>query len=287
MYNLKTIRTAITLGEGTFDNKNNTVTIEGLATNIRCTKPGGNDKPKCSIEITGLDIKKMEQLTTLAFLPLTTKKNVVSVLAGEQGQALNLVFKGEIASSFANFENAPDVVFQIEAITGSYPDQIAASPVAINGQVSIDALFGQFAVEAGYVLQNDGVTGSVANTIINGSPIEKLHKLAKQVGCELIIDDGTVIIFPNGGKRSGNTPLVTKDTGLIGYPTFTNDGVQFKSLYSPAFRLGGLVQLQSIVPKATGIWKITKLEHALSAYVSNDANWFSEITGQWVNGLTS
>ncbi len=287
MFNLKTIRTAITMGEGTFDSKNNTVIIEGLATSVRCEKAGGQDKSKCSIDITGLDLKKMEQLTTLAFLPLTTKKNVVSVLAGEQGQALSLVFKGEIETAYGDFNFVPDIVFKVNAITGSYPDQIASAPISVNGTASIEGMFGQFAVDAGYTLQNDGVTGSIQDTIFNGSPIEKIKKLAKQVNCEFLIDDDTLIIFPKGGKRSGNTPLITKDTGLIGYPNFNNDGVQFKSLYNPAIRIGGLVQVQSIVPKATGIWKVTKLGHSLDAYSKRGTNWFTEVQGQWVNGLES
>jgi hypothetical protein len=46
-------------------------------------------------------------------------------------------------------------------------------------------------------------------------------------------------------------------------------------------KLGGQIRIESIVPKATGYWKITKLTHSLSAY-SQNMDWTSNIDGIWL-----
>ena len=38
--------------------------------------------------------------------------------------------------------------------------------------------------------------------------------------------------------------------------------------------------MESVLPRATGFWKITKLNHALSAYTSGE--WSSSVDGIWL-----
>lgn len=60
--------------------------------------------------------------------------------------------------------------------------------------------------------------------------------------------------------------LLTKDTGMTGYPTFNNEGIVVTSLYNPAFKFNNLIKVESIVPNATRVWRITKLTHNLSTF---------------------
>ncbi len=72
--------------------------------------------------------------------------------------------------------------------------------------------------------------------------------------------------------------LLNKDTGLLGYPVLSNEGIQLKALYNPSFRLGGLVEVESIVPKASGTWRIIKLTHDLAAFDAKGGPWESQMT---------
>ena len=285
MFRRKTIRVQITLGKGVFPGTNdNTYVVEGLGVNAEIEKNGLPDLNKARISIANMAYDKMEQLTMLAFRPLRRAKNVVAVFAGEEDAQLDRVFVGEITSAFADYSNAPDIEFQIEAASGAHPLQIAAAPVSVNGQTAAAELIQRFAKEMGYSFKNDGVTAQVRNSIFNGSPLEKAKAVADQCGVDLLCDDGEIVIMPRRKPRKANVvPLLTAENGLIGYPTFTADGISLNAFFNPDFRLKGLIRVESIVPRASGTWRITKLSHSLSAHRTDSEDWYSSIEAQWVD----
>lgn len=275
---IKTIQVCVTLSSGGFETGGNTKTFEGFAVSVNVTKPGLPEKNKASVKITGLSMDDMTKMTTLAFSPQKIQNNILQIKAGEQGGSLGLVFEGEITTAYADFNTAPEITMNIEAQSGAYPALIPSKQEAVNGEAAAADLIQKYAAEAGYGFRNEGVSGSVKNAVLNGTPIEKMKDVANQMGIELIIDDGTVFIMPPEKARSGNAVLLKADSGLVGYPTFNQDGISIKAFYNPSFQLGGLVSVESIVPKASGTWKISKLTHNLEAYKPG-AQWISQIEG--------
>ena len=282
-FTLKTIRTTITLGQGTFSGGGNTKIIEGLATEVTVTKPGLPEKNSASVSIANLKLEDMEQMTFLAFQPLQSLKNLITIEAGEQGRELDVVFKGEITSAFADFSGAPDIKFKIEALSGGYAAQIGAKPISVNGEAKAADLIKQFATEIGYGFRNEGVTASVRNATFNGSPIEKAKAVADEVGAELLIDDDTMVLMEYDKPRGEVVPL-SAGNGLIGYPSFTSDGISFSCFYDPNLKQGGVVEIQSIVPRASGRWKINKLVHNLTAYTAGQGKWDTAIDATYIGG---
>ena len=276
-FKLKTIRTTITLGKGTFGGGGNSKIIEGLATDVDITKPGLPEKNSASVSIANISLADMEQMTFLAFQPLQSLKNLITIEAGEQGKTLATVFKGEITSAYADYGSVPDVEFKIEALSGGYAAQIGAKPISVKGNAKAADLIKQFAKEIGYTFKNEGVAASVRNAVFNGSPIEKARSVADEVGAELLIDDDSMILMPYDKPRSGGAVLLTPETGLIGYPSFTSDGISFSCFFNPNLKQGGQVKIESIVPRASGYWKITKLSHRLTAYRTGGGSWYSSV----------
>lgn len=281
-FTIKTIRTQVTLGVGSFKGGGNTLTIEGLPTDVTVDKVAPPDMPKATVKISGMKYDDMAQMTMLAFKPLQSAKNVVKIWAGEKGTTLAMIFSGEITSAYADFNSAPEVTFQIEAMSGSYPLQMAKPPMSVHGSTSAEKLFQQFAGQMGYTLKNQGITANVKNSVFNGSPMQKSRALADQLGIDMLIDDETVVIAPaNAVRKTENVPLLRKDSGLIGYPTFTDQGISLKADFSPDFKLHGAIKVESIVPKATGEWRISKISHTLSAYQNNGGPWETAIEGTY------
>jgi hypothetical protein len=248
---LKTIKTTIILGEGEFKDGTNTRIIEGLATEISVNKAGLPEKNTAKIKIANLSLADMEQMTFLAFRNLESRKNHIMVEAGEQGKALDMVFKGDITSSFPDFESAPDIYFNIEAMTAGWSVRLATPPTSINGEMDAACLIEQFASEAGFAFVNNGVSASVRNTTFNGSPVQKAQQCAEEIGAELIMDDDVWTVQP-WEKPQGVAVLLNKDSGLIGYPSFTSDGVKAKCFYNSQLKLGGQVKIESVVQRASG-----------------------------------
>ena len=88
----KELEITVVLGKGTFGGEGNTKIIKGLAAKCVIEKVHLPDKNKAKVQIYGVKLEDMEQMTTLAFLPLETQKNYVQIKAGEKDQELSLVF---------------------------------------------------------------------------------------------------------------------------------------------------------------------------------------------------
>lgn len=278
-WSLKTIRLTFVLGQGTFGTEGNAKVIEGLPVDVSVEKTGMPGMNQAEITVSGLSLADMEQLTRFAFRPLWTLRNSVTVEAGEKGGALSTVFSGGITAASADFNRQPDVPFRIRAHTGAFGALVPASPVSVQGYVPVDKLMRGFAKELGLSYTNEGVASSVKNAVFNGSPLEKARSLARQAGINLIVDDKELVILPKEKTRKGGAagvPLLTAETGLIGYPVLTDMGISFKCLYDPRLRFGGGVRVKTTVPRASGEWRIVKLSHRLSAYHAGGGAWFSE-----------
>lgn len=268
------------MAEDEFTDGGNTKTIEGLATDVQVTKVGLPEKNTAKIKITNMAMKDMEKLTFLAFRPLQKRKNKILIEAGEKGEPLHQVFKGDITSAYPDFNSAPDIPLEVEAMTAGWSFQKADSPTSVNGETDAVELIRQFANEAGFSFVNNGVSATVANGYYEGSAIQKAKQVADEIHKELVADDDTWTL-QDWETSSGEAVLLNPECGLIGYPSFTNNGVKCVSLYNPKLRYGGQIKIESIVPKASGYWKITRLEHSLAVY-GQMQSWMSEIEGIWL-----
>jgi len=276
----KTLKTTIILGDGEFSGGGNTKIFEGYATTVQVTKAGLPEKNSAEVRIHGLKMADMEQLTFLSFLPGEYRKNHILIEAGDKGENLSVVFKGDITAASADFSTAPDVVMKFQALTAGWSVLIADSPTSVQGEATAASLIEQFAKEAGFNFVNEGVTESVRNATFSGSPVQKAQAVADEIGAELLMDDETWTLQP-WDKPRGDAVLLKAESGLIGYPSFTQDGISAECFYNPRLQLGGQVKIESIVPRATGYWKITKLSHDLAAYTNG--RWVSRIDGMYLS----
>lgn len=284
-YTQKIIEIRITLGKGSFAGGGNTKIINGLGVEVSVEKPGLPDKNKARVKIYNMKLEDIEQLTTLAFRPLRARRNTLSILAGDKQKGLTQVFAGEITSAYGDFNAAPDVAFVAEAMSGYYPALMPSSPTSIKGATPLDGIMNSLAQTMGYSYKNEGVSASLRNPVLNGSPMQQAEAAARQAGVNLVVDDNVLSILPANVASSGNAVLLNKNTGMIGYPTFNADGIVLKSLFNPALRFNASVKVESIVPKASGVWRVTKLVHKLEAFVAKDGAWFSEIEAAYTRGV--
>ena len=281
-YTNKTIQVVMAMAEGVFANGANQITVEGLPTSVDIQKQGGDERPSCTVTISNLNIDVVKQLTTLSFRPLQRYKNQITVNAGDVGTQLQTVFVGDFENAYGEFQNAPTMNLMVKAISAQHGALMATPATSVDGTEQVSKLMEQWAREAGYTVQNNGVNASVKNTVYRGSPVDKAKMLARDVGIELIIDDGKFILIPKGKAVEGNAVLVDAKHGLLGYPQFSNDGIAFKMIFDPNLKIGGLVKVESVVPRASGIWKVTKISTKLEAYKPDGGAWESNVSATWV-----
>lgn len=252
-------------------------TFDGFATHVSIDKTACPAMPRAKISIKGLSVDTMAAMTRLGYEAFTKAKNLISVYAGE-GDSLSLAFKGEMATAWANFNAAPNVEFLIDAISGSYPNLIPESPLSIQGQQKVSDTIETLCKQIGYNFENNGVTASISNCTINGDPINKIKTITEMVGANMIIDNDTIVVLPNGGVRNTNgIPNITAENGMIGYPAFTERGISLKCFYRPDIQIGGQISVSSVVPRASGQWIVIGLKHELAANDPSQSVWKTEI----------
>jgi hypothetical protein len=88
----------------------------------------------------------------------------------------------------------------------------------------------------------------------------------------------TVAIWPRDGSRSGDAPLVSPETGMIGYPEFQQAAVSVRTLFNPEIVIGKPIEVKSQLPAANGRWSVFGAAHHLAAQLP-DGPWETTATG--------
>jgi hypothetical protein len=74
---------------------------------------------------------------------------------------------------------------------------------------------------------------------------ECLRKFAAANGVLWSVQDGRLTLIPQNGYIEGQVPVISRNTGLIGVPEMTAQGLELRVLLNPSIRIGQLIQLQS------------------------------------------
>jgi hypothetical protein len=257
----------------------NTKTINGLACSVNASKHGMPTFNACSIDIYNMRQEDIDKIVVDSPYQGDMKRNLVAIRAGEAGGTLSQVFSGEILNAYAIYPSA-DVGVHIEALTGIFPALIVAKPFTAPGAVSALTIIEQYTREMEYELEihPEVEDKPLTDPVYNGSPMEKVKQVAKDIGVRQICDDRKIIILPRD-KPLGEIVRVSPKAGIIGYPEVSNGKIRFKHIYHPGFRQGGIAEVyESVVPRANGKWNIIKIEHNLQCFGAGDA-WETEITG--------
>lgn len=249
-----------------------TVKLDGLRVSARIVKAGGLSMGSLNARIYGMTLSLMNQLSTLGIRFNTVPRNAITVSAGDVLSGMTTVFVGSVQNGWADFGSAPEVPFVIEGKVG-LPDNIqSAKSTSYNGPVAIASAMASLANQMSLHFENSGVTGNVDSPYLWGSLRNQAQQLADAAGISWTIDNGTLAIWPKGGKRNGQIPLLSPQTGMIGYPSYTEQGVLVRSIYNPSIGIGQQVKVQSSLGPASATWTVYNLEYELDAFMPH---------GQW------
>jgi hypothetical protein len=258
------------------------VKIPALRMTARINIAGGASMGELNLRIYGLDLGLINRLSTLGVPMALVRRNSVIVEAGDDQNGMAQVFQGTISQAWADFNLAPDVAFEVIANTGLYEAMAPVPPFSAKGDVDAAQIMSQLAQKMNLRFENSGVTGvKLNNPNLPGSYRQQAEKVANSGRFNWIIENGILAIWPFNNSRTGNTKVISKDTGMIGYPSYTSQGIVVKTLFTPNLRFGSKVQVistavplargQSTSPIGTqvlpvdGVWAVTTLNHDIAA----------------------
>lgn len=289
-YTIKQLEAHITLAEGGFNpgtGESANTKIVRLGMDAEISKPGGEEKNKCTVKIFNMSMEDMETLTTLSFDPLAITTNRLSLYAGDEN-GMTLAFQGDITSAVPRFNADASAVFEVEAITGQVETVTPRNTLTAAGSQDAAGLLQNLAGKMGLAFKNRGVEGvKLRDIAFTGGYLEQARAIAKAARIGIILDDDEMIIGPFGKLRrddeEGSTPVLRDKTGLIGFPSFDSKGISCKCIYEPKMAIGGPVRIQSIVPKASGLWRVTSLTHSLQANYGQATAWETSFKATYPN----
>jgi hypothetical protein len=252
-----------------------------LRTSVRIQNHGAPAYNTAQIQIFGLPLSIMNQLSTLGMQINLVPKNTVTVQAGDAVSGLSTVFTGTIQQAYGDFNAMPNAPLILDCRFGLDAGTALAKSASYQGATSVPQIMQNFATQLGCGFENNGVTGSLSNPYFRGSLIDQIAACRDHagIGAEFVDGGTTLSIFPKFGSRSTpSPPLISAIPGVgdgIAYPSYTQQGILVHTLFNPAIKFFGQVQVQSNLPKATGMWVVHKLDLALDAMLPN---------GEWKMG---
>jgi hypothetical protein len=274
----KNLSFSFSLANGNFGGGGNSLTISGLRATAKIAKVGGADMSSLEAEIYGMTLSQMNQLTTFGTQFAQVGMNSITVQAGDLGGQMSTVFVGTIQTAWMDATGMPQVAFRVQANAGLVQAvQTPSPPTSVQGQGDVAQMMSNLAQQMGLQFENNNVNVKLANPYFPGSLRTQALQIARAAGCEWIIDNGTLAIWPTGTARQGGGTLISKDTILVGYPGFNSQGIVVNTLFDPTITYGAAIQVQSDVTPACGTWYVYTLDYDLACQTPHGP-WFVTIS---------
>jgi hypothetical protein len=275
-YIVRQIDLEIQIGQGIFgETGSNSVKLTGLRVMTAINKAGPPAMNEALIRVFGMELSLMNQLSTLG-LVLQQRRNVVIISAGDATNGMSVVFQGTIQDAYADFAGMPEVSFNMRANGGLLAAIQPTKPSSFTGAADVGTIMSGLAVQGGFTFENNGVQEQLSNPYFPGTVRQQIMACAKAANIGWTIDDNTLAIWPIGGSRGGSIPLLSPETGMVGYPMYSVLGPIIQALFNPAVSFGGQVKVQSSVTPACGVWHVYGLDYELASQTP-DGPWYMTV----------
>lgn len=250
-----------------------------LRTSARILKAGGYNLGALSLELRGLSLEHINQLSTYGTRYHPQYNYEITVEAGDDENGMSVVFVGGIQQAWADMKAMPDCPFHVIAISGGSAQVMKAPPSSYSGPTDATTILSQLAGKAGLQFENNGVNSKIADPYFWGSPWKQMKEVIDAANIEGFIDDKILAVWPKNGSRAiGGTLLISPQTGLRDYPSFTEYGVQVRTEFRRAINYGSMMEIKSDITPACGSWRIIRIDYDLQANTPK-GGWYAILDG--------
>ncbi len=277
-YTRKLIDVSFGLASGSFGGTGlDQLTLKGLRVSAKVTRAGGTSFGQLQASIYGLTLSQMNTLSTLGFKVQIPTKNTITLRAGDE-KGMQQVFAGTIYNAYADLNQAPQVAFIISAQAALFASGAKADTLSFGEGVKVATICQNLADQMSLKFENNGVDVNLPPTYLSGSATQQLYRVCEAANISYIIDNGVLAIWPKNGSRKGTgaPPLLSRTTGMVGYPTYTQGGIHVKCMWNPSIEFGKEVQVQSDQTPANGLWTVYNMDVDLDSNVPG-GNWFMNL----------
>ncbi len=282
MYSKRSLRFEFVNETSSFDESgNNTISISEARATVSFQSAGNLFGTQINVSIFGLGIEILAALSSKAMglFGSDTERISMKVFVGETA-----IFAGYMTSSIANMNAIPNAALMITATANADLQNKPASPFSFNGATPVPDIINAICNAAGYKAYITGLDGLVVtNPHYEGSIFTQLESLCNDVNVAMSVAPPSISFWPQDSTRDDVMPFISPEYGLIGYPIFSNGGLMFQTQFSTLLTTGRNVQIETSLPHASGVYKLTSVNHELSSWM-NDGPWHSICIAYRVQG---
>lgn len=282
MYSKRSLRFEFVNETSSFDESgNNTISISEARAAVSFQSAGNLFGTQINVSIFGLGIEMLAALSSKAMglFGSDTERISMKVFVGETA-----IFAGYMTSSIANMNAIPNAALMITATANADLQNKPASPFSFNGATPVPDIINAICNAAGYKAYITGLDGLVVtNPHYEGSIFTQLESLCNDVNVAMSVAPPSISFWPQDSTKDDVMPFISPEYGLIGYPIFSNGGLMFQTQFSTLLTTGRNVQIETSLPHASGVYKLTSVNHELSSWM-NDGPWHSICIAYRVQG---
>lgn len=225
------------------------------ATGTKFANPLQNE---CEVRITNLSREVRDYLLTETspFNQNKTPKRII-IDAGRVSTGTFRLFEGDIVECQPT--QAPDITLILKAKTGNFSKgKIVAKSQA--AQTKLSRIAQEVAGDLNLSLQFEAQDKNIANYSFNGAALKQVDKLSEAGAVNAFVDDKVLVVKDYNVPLRNVSHVLSAETGLVGLPELTEQGIKVKYMLEPKTRLGGLLTVRSVVnPAVSGEYVTYKL----------------------------
>lgn len=277
---LRELKFIFVLGEGEFgESGQNQLEISGLRATTDIIYSGGNGMGTIEAAIYGMSLSHMNQLSTLGMIYTQKRRNSLTVLAGDQVGGMATVYQGQIINAWPDMNGMPDVPFRVTGGAGLLDALAPAQTISIRGGADVATILSGLAVQMKLRFKNNGVSVKMPNQYYAGSARSQAQAIVRDAGIEWNAGaNGEMVIWNAGQSRTEAAILVSKTTGMVGYPSYTSNGIMLRNVFNASMGLGSRIKVETTLKlyPASGEFVVYGLNHHLDCRVPR-GRWFSDV----------
>ncbi len=234
-----------------------------LAITASGTKFANPNQGECTVSLTNLErsVRDFIITETSPFNRNPSQKRI-TLQAGRVSTGISLLYSGNIYRS--TITQPPDQTLSIKCLTGQFMKGTTVA-TSLPGVAPLSRIVQQVASDANLIAENQATEQSVFNWNFTGSALKQIEKLADIPGINAFVDNDRLVIKNNNSALAGRLRVLSPQTGLIGIPEPTEQGVKVNMLYDNQTQLGGALEIQSNrYPAFSGRYVIYKLGFSIT-----------------------
>lgn len=222
-----------------------------------------------------ISIYNLKQSTVRSIAP----EDTVIVEAGYEKGNYGMIFSGDVVQPLTALEEGVDYVLTLVCQDGDQFLNSAFVAQTLEKKTPFSGVLGACTkgVATNKITEEIDKKGKlIRGKVLFGKASGYVKKLADSVQSQLFVEDGKINIVGAKDYDGGTAVVLNSDTGLIGTPNQTDDGVSFTCLINPSIKLNTLVHIDAnqvaqkkvssgetafLEVNADGIYRVVKISY--------------------------